>query len=329
MKLRTRLCDLLRIEHPVISAPMAGSAAADLVAAVTAAGGFRLIGATSPLWQEDRSAWLRSQIHAVRERTDLPFGAGFVLGFPQCEELLQVALEERVAAVSYSFGDPTPYVTAAHQAGVKALVQVQTIAQAETAARAGADGITAQGTDAGGHCGLNGTLSFVPAVLDAVVPIAEVPVVAAGGIADGRGLAAVLMLGADGGWIGRRFCASNECALDPWIKERIVAAGVDDTVWTLAYDRVLGFPTFPEGIASRVLRTEFTDTWHGRDDEIVSRQADLLPQVQALGNEDGDAVWAGNAAGLIHAVEPAAAILHRIVAEAESLLRDRSAQLLR
>jgi nitronate monooxygenase len=327
--LHTRLCDILGIEHPIVSAPMAGFAAADLVAAVSAAGGFGLIGATIPAWEDNRPAWLRDQIRAVRERTDRPFGVGVVLGFPQCADLVRVALAERVAAVAYAFGDAAPLVDASHDAGCKVLVQVQTVAQAAAAARAGADVVVAQGTDAGGHCGLNGTLAFVPAVVDAVAPMADIPVLAAGGIADGRGVAAVLMLGAAGAWIGTRFFASHEAVADPWRKERIVAASVDDTVWTMAYDRVLDLPAFPDGIASRVLRTAFTEAWDGRDAEIVARRAELLAHIGVPDDEDGDAIWAGQAVGLIHAVEPAAAILERIVAEAERVLRDRPAALLR
>jgi nitronate monooxygenase len=148
---------------------------------------------------------------------------------------VQVALEERVATVSHSFADPTPYVAAAHAAGVKVLVQVQSVAQAVHAAHAGVDVIAAQGTEAGGHTGTTSvTLPLVPAV------------VAAGGIADGRGLAAVLMLGAEGVWLGTRFVASTEWAGGAWARERVVAAGTDDTVLTRVYDLALGSP-FPGG----------------------------------------------------------------------------------
>jgi nitronate monooxygenase len=135
---------------------------------------------------------LRRLIRGVRERTDRPFGVGFISSFPRLETLVQVALEERVVAVSYSFADPTPYVPPAHSAGIKVLAQVQSVAQAAVEAKAGVDLIAAQGTEAGGHPGYSGTLPFVPAVIDRV---GDIPVVAAGGIGDGRGLTAVLMLG--------------------------------------------------------------------------------------------------------------------------------------
>ena len=321
--LRTRICELLGIDYPIINAPMAGSAAAELAAAVSAAGGFGLIGGTA-----GGPDWLREQIRAVRERTDRPFGVGFISSFPGLEELVRVALEERVAAVSHSFADPTPYVAPAHAVGVKVLAQVQTVAQAVVAARAGVDAIAAQGTEAGGHTGYSGTLPLVPAVIDVA---GNIPVVAAGGIADGRGLAAVLMLGAEGAWIGTRFVASIEWSGAEWLKERVVHAGTDDTVLTRAYDLAMASP-FPPGIGARVLRNDYTAAWNGRDDEVVARREELRAQVIAA-MEAGDAqiapVRAGNAAGMVHAVEPAGEIVRRIAAEAERVLRERTAQVLR
>ncbi len=322
--IHTRICDLFAIEHPVINAPMAGSATAELAAAVSEAGGLGLIGGTSP----GGGDWLRQQIRALRERTDRPFGVGFISSFPGLEALIEVALAERVPVIVHSFADPSPYIAAAHTAGIKVLVQAQTLEQARTAARAGADAIAAQGTEAGGHTGYSGTLPLVPAVIDAV---GDVPVIAAGGIADGRGLAAVLMLGAEGAWIGTRFVASREWAGGDWAKERVVQAGTDDTVLTHAYDLATQAP-FPAGIGDRVLRNEFTAAWHERDAEVVARREELAQQVMAA-TRASDAriapIRAGNASGLIHAIEPAADILRRIVAEAERILRERPGQLLR
>jgi len=196
------------------------------------------------------------------------------------------------------------------------------------AARAGVDLIAAQGTEAGGHTGYSGTLPLVPAVMDAV---GDIPVVAAGGIADGRGLAAVLLLGAEGAWIGTRFVASREGSIAAWVKERVVSARTDDTVLTRAYDLATAAP-FPPGIGDRVLHNDFTATWHGRDDEVVARREELSAQVRAA-MDAGDAriapARAGNAAGLIHAVEPAGEIVRRIVMEAERILRERPSEVLR
>jgi len=323
--LRTRLCDLLGVEHPIVNAPMSSAAGADLAAAVSSAGGFGLIGGTTGVTPNPE--WLRGQIRSVRERTDRPFGVGFISSFPGLAEMVQVALEERVTAICHSFADPTPWIEPAHAVGIKVIAQVQTVAQARVAAQAGADAITAQGSEAGGHTGYSGTLSLVLAVLDAVSPV---PVLAAGGIADGRGLAAVLMLGAVGAWMGTRFVATPEGTNPDWVKTRVVEAGTDDTVLTHAYDLAMESP-FPAGIGDRVLRNAFIDAWHNRDEEVTARRLELSAQVRAA-TERGDttiaAVRAGNASGLVHGIEPAGEVVKRIVAEAQAILRGRPASLL-
>jgi nitronate monooxygenase len=168
----------------------------------------------------------------------------------------------------------------------------------------------------------------VPAVIDAV---GGIPVVAAGGIADGRGLAAVLMLGAEGVWIGTRFVSSVESISPAWMKERVVQASTDDTVLTRACDLATA-ALFPSEVGDRVLQNEFTATWHGRDEEVIARRAELAEQVAAA-TKAGDAriaaARAGCAAGLIGAVEPAGEIVRSIIAEAEQLMRERTARLLR
>ena len=322
--LSTRICDLLGVAHPILGAPMSGGiAAADLTAAISEAGGFGLIGAMTT----GGTDWLREQIRRVRERTKKPFGVGFISSFPGLDELVQVALEERVTALSHSFADPTPYVGPAHTAGVKVIAQVQTVAQAVTAAAAGVDVLVAQGTEAGGHTGHSGTLPLVAAVVDVA---GAIPVLAAGGIADGRGLAAVLMLGAEGVWMGTRFYASKEASAGNWEKERLVQAGTDDTVFTKVYDLALGFP-FPPTVGDRVLRNDFTAEWHGRDDEVVAQREALQSQVIVAmkeGNARLAAVRGGNAVGLIHKIEAAGDIVRQVVAEAEHILRERPGQVL-
>src|SRR3954470_15040892 len=238
--IHTQLCDLLAIEHPILNAPMGGTATADLAAAVSVAGGFGMIGGTSG----GGADWLRAQIRATRALTDRPFGVGFISSFAGIDDLIQVALDERVAAINHSFADPTPYVAAAHAAGVKVFAQVQTVAQAQRAAYAGVDVLIAQGTEAGGHTGSIGTFAFVPTVVDLA---GSIPVVAAGGIADGRGLAAALLLGAAGAWLGTRFVASHEWGGQPWEQAAVVAATADDTVRTSVYDQIRA-ATFPDGI---------------------------------------------------------------------------------
>lgn len=322
--IHTRLCDLLSIRHPILNAPMGGTAIGALAAAVSNAGGFGMIGGTSG----GGPNWLRTQIRSAREKTTRPFGVGFISAFPGIDDLVQVALDERVAVINHSFADPTPYVAAAKALGVRILAQVQSVAQAQRAARAGVDAIIAQGTEAGGHTGLAGTLALVPAVVDAV---GDIPVLAAGGIADGRGLAAVLMLGAVGASLGTRFVASEEWGGGAWEQQAVLAASADDTLRTSVYDQVRGAP-FPAGIADRVLRNQFNSAWEGRTTEIAAQRVELQ-QVLAAGSQAQDPavvdISAGVAVGLIHALEPAGVIVQRIVAEAEALLRHRSAQLVR
>src|SRR2546421_3862921 len=317
--LYTRICDLLGVKHPILGAPMSGGiAAADLAAAISEAGGFGLLGGMTT----GGTDWLREQIRRVRELTNKPFGVGFISSFPGLDELVQVALEERVTAVSHSFADPTPYVAPAHMVGVKVIAQVQTVAQAVTAANAGVDVLVAQGTEAGGHTGHSGTLPMVAAVLDVA---GEIPVLAAGGIADGRGLAAVLVLGAEGAWMGTRFYASKEAGAGNWEKERMVQAGTDDTVLTKIYDLTLAFP-FPATVGDRVLRNDFTAEWHGRDDEVVGQGEEVRSQV-IVAMKEGDAriaaVRAGNAVGLIHEIEAAGDIGRHGVSEAGQILTER------
>ena len=316
--IHTRICDLFSIDHPIISAPMAGTATAELAAAVSEAGGLGLIGGTTG----NNPDWLREQIRLVRNRTQKPFGVGFISSFPGLDRLVQVTLDERVPVVSHSFADPTPYVAAAHAAGIKVMAQVQKVSQARVAALAGVDVIAAQGTEAGGHTGYSGTLPLVPAVIDVA---GSIPVVAAGGIADGRGLAAVLMLGAEGAWLGSRFVASHEADAANWRKRRAVEAGTDDTILTKVYDLISDAP-FPKDVGDRVLTNTFAAEWHGHDHEIVARREELQKlwnDADAAGDPNVSRVQIGNAAGLIFSVEPAGDIVRRIVAEAEAILRGR------
>jgi nitronate monooxygenase len=322
--IHTRLCDILGIDHPILNAPMGGTATAMLASAVSNVGGFGMIGGTS----RGGPDWLRTQIRAARDKTARPFGVGFISSFPNVDDLVQVALDEQVAAINHSFADPTPYVAAAKARGVWVFAQVQNVDQAQRAAKAGVDAIIAQGTEAGGHTGVAGTLALLPAVVDVV---GDIPVVAAGGIADGRGLAAVLMLGAVGASLGTRFVASEEWGGGAWEQQAVLTASADDTIRTSVYDQIRG-ATFPAGIADRVLRNRFNSTWDGRMLEISEQRA-TLQRVLETGAQAQDPgvvdISAGMAVGLIRSLEPAGVIIQRIVAEAEHLLRNQSAALLR
>ena len=319
----TPLCMLLGIEHPILNASMAGTATGALAAAVSEAGGFGMIGGTNA----EGAPWLREQIRIARSRTSRPFGVGFISSFPDTEELAQVALDEGVAAINHSFADPSPFVAPAHAKGVKVFVQVQTLKQAITAAQAGADVIIAQGGEAGGHAGALGTFALLPAVVDAVAPV---PVVAAGGIADGRGLAAALLLGAQGAWMGTRFVTSHEWGGHTWERDAVLAATSDDTVQTRLYD-LIGERPFPAENPDRMLRNAFIDRWIGHESEIPDHREALQAEV-AAGSDRADlavaGVSAGVSAGLITSARPAGEIVRDIVREAEDLLRERPRLLL-
>ena len=321
--LRTRICDLLGIDFPIINAPMAGTATAALATAVSKAGAFGMIGSGL----NPDPSWIKEQIQAVREKTDLPFGVGFISSATGIEKVIEAALDAKVTAVSHSFTDPTSFIRQAQDCGVKVFAQVQTMADARKAVAAGADIIIAQGSEAGGHTSHLGTFSFVRAV----VKIAgDIPVVAAGGIADGAGLAAALMLGAEGAWIGTRFVASVEWAGPEWAKGQVVIADVDDTILTKVYDLISDAP-FPLEVGDRVIANSFTDTWHGREAAVMARKSELSEDIAsaiAAGDATTAPVRAGAASGLIRSVEPASYILREIVSQAEDILRNRPQKLL-
>ena len=321
--LTTRICSLLGIDFPIINAPMSRTAGADLATAVSKAGAFGMIGSGL----DSDPSWLLEQIKSVRDKTDRPFGVGFISSGSGIERVIEAALDAKVTAVSHSFADPTPFIQQARGTGVKVFAQVQTMANARKAVEAGADIIIAQGSEAGGHTSYLGTLSFVRAV----VKIAgDIPVVAAGGIADGAGLAAALMLGAEGAWIGTRFVASLEWAGMEWEKGQIVIADVDDTILTKVYDLVTDLP-FPMEVSDRVIANSFTDKWHGREAEMMARKSELSEDIAtaaAAGDATTAPVRAGVASGLIRSVEPASYILREIVSQAEDILKNRPQKLL-
>ena len=311
--IETALTRLLGIEHPILLAPMGSAAGGKLAAAVTHAGGLGLVGSgyasTKAIRQE------------LAEAGNARVGIGFILwALERNPAALGVALDARPAAIMLSFGDPTPFTGRIKEAGCKIICQVQTLAQAREAAEAGADIIIAQGRDAGGHSGTTrGTIGLVPAVVDAVAPI---PVVAAGGIADGRGLAAALALGAAGISMGTRFTASRESLWDAGMKAAALAAGGDQTMQTRVFDIVRGAP-WPAIYPGRALRNAFSAEWHGREDDLSARQAEVEKALLAAAPDDFSqrAVWAGESVDLVNDIPSAAEIIERIVAQAVSTLR--------
>ena len=322
--LHTRLCNLFGVEYPILNAPMGGGdAPAALAAAVSGAGGLGLIGGTT----KGGVPWLVDQIRRARDLTDRPFGVGVISHFPGAAELMGAALDEGVRIVAHSFADPTPFMDAARDAGALVLCQVRTVDGARVAAAAGVDVVTAQGTEAGGHTGRVSTLPLVPAVVDAVAPV---PVIAAGGIADGRGIAAALMLGADGVWLGTRFVAASESGVSDEYRARVVAATADDTVLTDVFDIAAARP-WPEGVAGRAIANRFSERWHGREDELRRWAEQHRDEYLAAPDADGDehAVWAGEASGFVGAVEPAGEVVARLVREASLVLSERPRSVLR
>src|SRR6516164_416992 len=250
--MKTNLCHMLGIEHPIIAAPMGPDLTGpDLVAAVSNAGGLGILQAqfcTPPVF--------RQEIRRVRALTTKPFGVNLLLHFPVADQVA-ICLEERVPVLSLFWGDPTTYVERAHAAGVKVFHQVGSVADAHRAAAAGVDVIVAQGVEAGGHvAGDVSTLALVPRVVDAVAPR---PVAAAGGIGDARGVVAVLALGAQAAVLGTRFLASAESRAHPHYKEKLLEAGEGDTVRTILFG--YGWPNAPH----RTLRTAFVRQWLGQE----------------------------------------------------------------
>jgi nitronate monooxygenase len=311
MTLTTPLTELLDIRHPVLLAPMEKVSGGALAAAVSNAGGLGLIGGGY-----GDAEWLEAEFaRAGAARV----GVGFITwSLARQPALLDLALEHRPAAVMLSFGDPNPFASAIKDAGAKLILQVQSLAQARAAAQAGADAVVAQGAEAGGHGAARGAMSLVPAVVDAV----SVPVVAAGGIADGRGLAAALVLGAAGALIGTRFFATDEALGHANAKARLLEAGGDDTLPTSVFDRVRG-RDWPAGYRGRAIANDFTRRWHGHEADLeraMDRERPRFGQAMADGDTDTGVVFAGEGLDLIQSVEPAAAVLGRLVGEAEKSL---------
>jgi nitronate monooxygenase len=310
----TALTEMFGLQHPIVLGPMGGVSGGHLAATVSNAGGLGLVGGGY-----GDPAWLRTELPRVKEATRLPWGVGLIT-WSIDRSVFELVLGYRPNAFMLSFGDPRPYAQAIKSAGCKLICQVQGLEEARLAQEAGADIIVAQGTEAGGHGGARATLPLVPVVVDAVAPT---PVLAAGGIADGRGLAAALMLGAHGALIGTRFCASTEALGHDRAKQRIVAARGNETARTRVFDIVRGY-AWPQEYTGRALRNRFMERWDGRERDLATALETERAAYQVAAH-DGDfdtaLVWAGEAVELIKTVEGAAALVARISAEAETQLR--------
>jgi nitronate monooxygenase len=316
----TSLTKMFDLAVPVVLAPMGGVSGGRLAAAVSASGGFGLVGGGY-----GDAAWLRTELALVRELTARPWGVGLIT-WSVDPGIVELVLAYEPHAVMLSFGEPGLFARAIKAAGSKLVCQVQDLASAQRAAEVGADLIVAQGSEAGGHGGGRSALPLVPAIVDAVAPI---PVIAAGGIADGRGLAAALMLGAEGVLVGTRFYASEEALGHAAAKRAITAACGGDTTRTTVFDAVRDV-SWPSPYTGRALRNSFVAKWHGHERELVAALAserEVYRTAARLGDMDTAVVWAGEGVDLIREIERAGDLVQRIGREAETELRHGATRL--
>jgi len=309
---RTAATELLGVTHPILLAPMGAVSGGALAAAVARAGGFGMIG--PGYLGED---WVEREFDAAGNAA---VGIGFITwDLARRPERLTAALRRRPPAVMLSFGDAAPFVPEIRDAGAKLILQVQTLDDARRAAQLGADLIVAQGGEAGGHGAGRGTLPFTAAAVDAVAPV---PVVAAGGIADGRGLAAALALGAAGVLVGTRFYATRESLGLPEAKARLAAGAGDETLRTTVFDLIRRID-WPKPYTGRAIRNRTTELWHGREEALVAaaEEHQATYAAAAAAGDFGTAVlWAGEGIDLIRDVPPAQEVVERMIAEAHSAL---------
>ncbi|HET6896327.1 MAG TPA: nitronate monooxygenase [Candidatus Baltobacteraceae bacterium] len=285
----------------MLNAPMTPQAGGALARAVGEAGAFGMLGFD----EDETEAQISEQVEILRQSPPVPYGIGLVAWvLERRPQLLDLAIAAKPKLISISFGDPAPYVKRVHEAGILLASQVQSRAWAQTALDAGIDILVAQGTEAGGHTGSAvGTLPLLQIVLD----MTDKPVIAAGGIATGRGLAAVLAAGAAGAWIGTPFLLAEEARNTQAARDRIRDSDETQTIYTRVYDRVAG-KGWPSEFGGRALRTAFLDQWTGREDELL-RNPDARAQF-----DPKEKIYAGQSVGLLHQVRPAGQIVREIVA---------------
>lgn len=307
--MKTRITEAIGIAQPIFQGGMAWISEHKLAAAVSNAGGLGIISAMNAPGE-----YLRNEIRACRELTDKPFGVNVMLMSPHVDEVSQVLLEEHVPVVTTGAGMPDKYMKVWVPAGIKVVPVVPSVAIARRVERFGATAVIAEGGESGGHIGEMATISLVPQVVDAV----SIPVIAAGGIADGRGLAAALMLGAEGVQMGTRFLCAEECVAHENYKRKVISARDIDTIVT---GRRLGHPV-------RALKNPFTNAFakleydpNSTNDEVEQFGVGALRKAAVDGNEKEGSFLCGQIAGLVKQIEPAAAIIEDVVSGAEKLLR--------
>ncbi|TDB39914.1 MAG: enoyl-[acyl-carrier-protein] reductase FabK [Actinobacteria bacterium] len=307
MALRTRLTSLLGIEHPIIQGGMAWTATAELSAAVSNAGGIGIIGAGHM-----PTDLLREQIRLAKSLTDKPFGVNLMLLTPHIDEIVQMVLDERVPVVTTGAGNPGKYMAALKEAGIKVIPIVPSVALAKRMESIGADAIIGEGMEAGGHIGELTTFVLTPQLVDAV----EIPVIAAGGIADGRGVAAAFAFGAEGVQVGTRFMCATECTIHPDVKDAVLKAKDRDTVVT---GRSTGHPV--RVLKNRLAREIMELDREGKAEEIEALGAGKLALAMRQGDTAMGSLMAGQIAAMVCRIEPAADIVADLVNGAEEVMR--------
>jgi enoyl-[acyl-carrier protein] reductase II len=305
--IRTSICDLCGIRYPIFQGGMAHVSDARLAAAVTNAGGLGIISAMSR-----DGAYVREQIRLARTLTDGPIGVNVMLMSPYVGEVVAVIAEERAEVVTTGAGDPSAYVNLWKTAGCRVIPVVPSAALAKRMERAGADAVIAEGGESGGHIGELATMPLVPQVADAV----SIPVLAAGGIGDGRGVAAAFMLGASGVQLGTRFLAAEECGIHPHYKELVLKASDTSTIVT---GRRLGHPvrSLKTPYSRNYAKLEYTDI---SAEELEALGVGSLRKAAVDGDEKEGCYIAGQIAGMVNRVQTAAEIIEEIMAEAEQVL---------
>ena len=306
--MKTRVTELLGVDKPIIQGGMAWVAESHLAAAVSEAGGFGLIGAANA-----PADVVRNYIREAKELTDRPFGVNIMLLSPFADDIAQVVVEEGVAAVTTGAGNPEKYMAQWKAAGIKVIPVVASVALAKRMERCGADAVVAEGTESGGHIGQATTMTLVPQVVDAVT----VPVIAAGGIADGRGFAAAMMLGAEAVQMGTRFCVSDECVIHEKYKERILKAKDIDSEVT---GRSHGHPV--RGLRNRMTREYLKLEAEGASfEELEKLTLGGLRKAVVEGDTDNGSVLAGQIAGMVNRRQSCREIIDEIMDQAELLLK--------
>jgi len=309
--IKSRICEMLGIEYPVFQGGMAWVADASLAAAVSNAGGLGLISSINAGTEA-----VRNEIRKCRELTDKPFGVNIMLQAPNAPEIAQMVIDEGVKILTTGAGSPAQYMAAWKEAGIKVIPVVASVALALKMQSAGADAVVAEGAESGGHVGELHTMALIPQVVDAV----EIPVIAAGGICDGRGAAAAFMLGADAIQVGTRFLSAEECNVHEIYKEKILKA---TDISTIVTGKSLGHPV-------RSLKTPFSKSFARMEadpavtpDEILAFGSGALRKAVQEGDRNGS-YMAGECAGMVKKIEPAKAIVEDLILGAESVMKRTS-----